>query len=175
MAKVSELFEAPRAAYYAKVLELVKAEFKKHPSVTNVQVKSSTSWNGLCVLVAFEFGGARVVAAVSDSSIRNGEWDEYSRNPIDIRIDRNACESIAEYLSDISTKYRDFLKVKVERIRVEALNGEVYNRKQRLFLTQQLFLDEGFEATAKIMPSGQMRLVITHQLLPGPLREVIVD
>lgn len=171
--KVSTSFKAAFQLAADKVCADLTAALKATPLVSKVTVENLTGGTGtLKAKVTFFYAEARVSAWLDRDYLRPDSTFTFS-SPSDIIFD-GSHETVEAMIAAIRVKYVAFLKVLADRIVTEPLNEANLNRKQILLMRQTALIDAGFDAEAKLMTNGDFRLVISHEWIKTPLKEIKV-
>lgn len=167
--RISTSFRAAFQVCADKVCADLTVALKAVPKVSKVSVENLTQGTGtLKAKVTFYYAEALVAAWLDNIFLRNDNgW------PVpDIALTRSH-ETVDSMIAEVQVKYTDFVSVLMRRVLEQPLNPTL-NRKQVLLMRQTALIDAGFDATAKLMPNGDFRLVITHECVKMPLAEVKV-
>lgn len=163
-----------RAAFQVasdKVCADLTAALKAIPHISDVSVVNLTMGTGtLKAKVSFFYAEAAIGAWLDSSFLRSDSVFRGFTTP-DI-IFEGAHETVDSMVAAIQCKYVGFLRVLLNRIVSEPLAEANLNRKQILIMRQTALIDAGFDAEAKLMPNGDFRLIVTHERVKTPLKEV---
>ena len=166
--RISSSFNAAFQTASNKICADLSETLKATEQISKVKVENMTQTGGLKAKVTFFFAEARVSAWLDRYGLNPGT--DY---PADIIFD-GSHDTVASMIMAIRTKYAKFLSTFVDRVINEPLNDPSLNRKQLLLMRQTALIDAGFDAEAKLMANGDFRLVISHEFVRAPLREITV-
>lgn len=172
---VNDAFVKASESVISQIITALKAE----PHVTKVSVSNQTFTANFKAYIEFHYKGAFVKAWASSgwfssnghahSSFR-GDW----ARAIDIFFGSNHSTISSMITTAVHKQHQMFAQELCKRIEQTELPDHLKPR-QRALMLQQLFIDGGFDATMKVLPSGELRLIIRHEDGKNfPMKEVVV-
>lgn len=176
MNKLVEAYNKLHKRVEGAFCELIANELKAQPGVTEVRVENLSADGHIKGQVAFRYRGALVCAWFDKHSFTNSNVATTSTSfwrvvaNVDLTIDGQRT-SVVDLIASLHPKYQAYLKRRVEKLEASDL-PENLTRKQRAFMLQQLFLEEGYNADLRLLSNGEIRIIVGHPEIKTTIKEI---
>jgi hypothetical protein len=167
---ISECYQQQLKVTAAAMGAELKAALSANINVSKVAIENVITRQTLQLKLHFLYGSAKISAIVDKSSIWSST-NAYGAGE-DTLVFPGTHSTIEAMLSVVQVKYHEFIKAKV--LQIKLCDDEALTRRQRLFMSQTNFIDAGYQAEVKVLSNGDYRLIISHEAVRGPLKEITV-